>query len=195
MLAETKGNDVIDYPEEVMFEAQTLARNESSLFKLRQGQLNAQVNILNDQHAQKSQELNELNAKAKQLAKTRSIIIQELNLLRPLVKSGVSPKIDLIRVEQKVQGLDAEIDGIKFSIPRTKSQITEANRRIDEKINTFRTEAQQELNFIRSSTIQLREELSAGLDRAIRTDVRSPVAGIVNEIFKKYNWRRCSCRR
>ncbi len=184
LLAETKGSDIINYPEEVMLEAKTLARNESLLFKLRRDQLNSQVSILNDQYAQKSQELNELNAKAKQLEKSRSIIMQELNLLRPLVKSGISPKIDLIRVEQKVQGLNAEIDGITFAIPRTRSQITEAKRRINEKINTFKTEAQQELNLIRSSAIQLREELSAGLDRAVRTYVRSPVAGIVNEIFK-----------
>lgn len=182
--AETRGDATVEFPEEVMLEAQTLARNETSLFKLRKGQLEAQVNILRDQHAQKSQELNELNAKVKQLKKTKNIILQELNLLRPLVEQGISSKIELIRVEQKVQELDAELDGVTFAIPRTKSQITEAKRRINEKINTFRTEAQQELNGIRSTANRLREELSAGQDRAVRTDVRSPVSGIVKEIMK-----------
>lgn len=181
--AEVSGKDTIDFDEDVLLEAPSNAEQERELFKARRSQLAQQIRILSNQRKQKQQELEEMTARVKQLRKSKSIAQKELNLLKPLVEQGVAPRLDLLRVEQKVQELDASISGVEVAIPRTRTQLAEAANRIEEKKQSFRTEAQEKLNEALVAASRLEEEIVAGVDRVVRTDVRSPVHGTVKQIL------------
>lgn len=181
--AEAEGHDHFEVPQEVVTEAPRIAQNETLLFQARQRQMNEQIQILDSQADQKQQELIELRARVGQLEKTRQLAQQELDLLRPLVLQGISPRLDQLRVEQKMQDLDTELQGIRLAIPRTESSVREAQNRIQEKRATVRSEAQTELNAKRVELDSITEELTTEADRVTRTEVRSPVHGAVKALL------------
>jgi adhesin transport system membrane fusion protein len=125
----------------------------------------------------------EQQGRAEQLQNAYDLTKQEVDLLAPLVKQGVSPRLDLIRVQQKLQDIMMEKQGIEMSIPRSKAAVRESQRRIGEKQTAFRTEAQQELTAKKTELNAVAQSLTAEADRVTRTEVRSPVRGTVNKLF------------
>lgn len=182
LAAESQLADSLSFPEELRRTSPEVVRNEQLLFESRRRQLDQQINILEDQRTQKRQELSELTAKVEQAREALSLAQQEEELIRPLVEQGASSRIDLLRIEQKMQELRSEIESVQLALPRTRSAISEAERRIEEKRTTFMTEAQQELNEVQVEAERTREEIEAGVDRAERTEVRTPVRGTVNKL-------------
>ncbi len=181
--AEADQREVVSFPDEVILNAPSVVQNESDLFRRRVEQFEQQISILEDQWRQKQNELRELTAKTSQLGRTLQIAQRELDLINPLVQAGASPMIDKLRAESKVQELEAELEGIELALPRTRIAVSESNRRIEEKRSAFRTEAQQELNKVTVEAARLKEEIDAGVDRSVRTEIRSPVRGTVNKLL------------
>lgn len=181
--AETDQRDVINFPDEVILHAPSVVQNETDLFQRRQEQFGQQLSILEDQWRQKQNELRELTAKTSQLGRSIQIAQRELDLINPLVQAGASPVIDKLRAESKLQDLESELEGVELALPRTRIAVSEANRRIEEKRSAFRTEAQQELNKSTVEAARLKEEIDAGVDRSVRTEIRSPVHGTVNKLL------------
>jgi len=182
LVAEAHGAEEILFPDKVLENAPEVAEREERLFAKRRNQLEQQSAILRAQVSQKRQELRELQAKVKQLGRSRSLAQQELDLLKPLVEVGAAPRLDLLRTEQKRQDLDTQIAGVELAIPRTEAAVNEAERRLAEKLSTFQAEAQEELNDLRVEIARLEEEITAGVDRSARTEVRSPVHGTINKL-------------
>jgi adhesin transport system membrane fusion protein len=181
--AEAEGAEAIDFPQDVLAEAPSTADNERHLFEARQVQLKQQIQILRDQVTQKRQEIAELNAKVGQNQRALALAQQELDLLKPLVDRGISPKLEFLRVQQKVQELATLSESVRLAIPRTAAALQEAERRIGEREAAFRADAQREFNDRQGELYALRENMAAGTDRVTRTEVRSPVRGTVNKIF------------
>lgn len=181
--AEARGYDEIVFPDEIMSEAPVTAANERNLFDARRVQLDQQIQILRDQVVQKRQEIRELTAKIGQNQRALELAEQELDILRPLVERGISPKLEYLRVQQKVQELATLTESVKLAIPLTRSSLKEAQRRIEERHAAFRAEAQRELNDHQAELNAVTENLTTGADRVTRTEVRSPVRGTVNKLF------------
>ena len=181
--AEASGEPEFTFPEEVLADAPVTAANERDLFNARRAQLDQQIQILRDQVVQKQQEIAELTAKLEQSRRASELAEQELDILKPLVDRGISPKLEYLRVQQKVQELATLTQSIRLAIPRTRSSLDEARGRIDERQAAFRAEAQRELNELQSELDALRENIATGTDRVTRTEVRSPVRGTVNKLF------------
>ena len=181
--AEVHGSAEIDFPQAVLQGDPKSVANEQSLFEARRRQAAEQVGILKAQADQKKQELVEMTARMKQLGRARALTQEEADLLAPLVKQGVSPRLDLLRIQQRLQEVTTEIEGIKVVIPRTQAAIRETEARVAEKLGAIRTESQQELNTKRVELIAIQQTLSAASDRVTRTDVRSPVRGTINKLF------------
>lgn len=181
--AETTGTETIEYPRIVLDQAPDVAASERQLFLRRQEQLEQQIQILVDQKRQKIQELQELLGRTDSLKRQLLIAQEEIELIEPLVESGASSRLDLIRARQKIEDLDSQIGATELSVPRTRTAISEADRRIEEKQFSFRAEAQQDLNTSVAEANQLEEEITAGLDRVTRTEIRSPVRGTVNKVL------------
>ncbi len=181
--AESNGAADIQFPEEVVTEDPESANDELRLFTARKTSLEDQVNLLRDQATQKGQELAEQQGRIRQLDEAYNLKKQELDLLSPLVQQGVTPRLDLIRVQQQMQDLRMEAEATKLSVPRTEVALRESRRRVDEKITAFRAEAQQELNRKKAEVNAVAQTLTAEADKVTRTEVRSPVKGTVNKVL------------
>ena len=181
LTAEAEGG-ALEFPPELMAEARQLAVNERKLFNARRADLKSQLGILRQQVDQRRQELTELRGQLKQNRSSLVLLEEELQMTEPLVRNGVVPKINLLRLRREVNDLEGVIQSTILALPRAKSAVQEATRRIEERYLNSRSEALRELNAIKAEFAQVEQSILAARDRVVRTDLRSPVRGIVKQL-------------
>jgi adhesin transport system membrane fusion protein len=179
--AEQEGREMA-LSETILKEAPSAAADQKSLFEARRRQLKAQTNVLEAQAKQRKQEIAEMRSRRKQLERSLQLAREELSITQPLVRNGVLPRIDLIRIERQVADLEGEIGTIRLSIPRLQSAAKEAEQRVQEVVLSAKADVSNELNEARAELNSITETLLAGEDRVTRTEVRSRVRGTVKEI-------------
>jgi len=172
----------LEFPLELLAEARHVALAEETLYHANETELQSQIAILRVQADQRKQELNELYGKLKQLEDNLKLATEELDLTEPLAEKGVVPKVELIRIRRQVTELRGELNTTRLAVPRAQAAVQEANRRVEEKFNAYRSLALTELAQTRAELAQVEESLRASRDRVYRTDVKSPVKGIVKSI-------------
>jgi len=179
--AEQQGREM-NIGDEVRKNAPVAVADQESLFDFRRRQLLAQISVLEAQASQRAQEIAEMESRRKQLRRSLELAREELEITAPLVRNGVVPRVDLLRIERQVADLEGEISTIALSIPRLRSAATEAEQRIEEVRLSAKSESANELNRARAELKSVRETLFAGKDRVTRTEVRSPVHGTIKEL-------------
>lgn len=181
LTAEASGEKLV-FEKKLREEYPQYVQNEKSLYDSRKRELEIKLNILKEQEGQKKQELIEMQGKKEQLERSLVLVEKELALTRPLVKSGAVSEVEVLRLERTVNDLAGELEQTKLAIPRLKSSLVGAQRKIDEMLITFKTETISELNTARSEYRRLLETQRAAEDRFSRTVIRSPVRGTINQI-------------
>lgn len=179
--AQIDGRDP-EFPPEVMENAPMLAKSELSLFQSRKQQLGDQISVLRQQVEQREGELDELASRQESLATSLELATQELDMATPLVAKGIFSKMDALRLRRQVVDLQSSLDQAKLQKPRAESALKEANHRIQAVQSEFRSESLRELTLKRTELQSIKEVVSAGADQVRRTEVRSPVRGVVKQI-------------
>jgi len=87
-----------------------------------------------------------------------------------------------LNLEQRVSGLQGELDTLEATIPKTRAAIREAEERLRLHAAGTNAEILAELNRANAELATLRETIAAGGDRVSRTEVRSPVRGVVKSV-------------
>jgi adhesin transport system membrane fusion protein len=111
-----------------------------------------------------------------------SLTREEMAMIKPLVDRGSAPKRDVLQLEQQLAQQQSEINGLRSSLPRARSAISEAEARLKDIETTFRTTAQNDMTSALIDVKALEQQMPALQDRKSRTDIRSPVRGIVKDI-------------
>lgn len=174
---------LLTMPAEVVKDNPEIAFREQQLYATRQEKLLTTVAILEEQSLQRRQELAELEEKLRELERTFAILKKEIDLTRPLVAQGAVSQVEILRLEREASTKQGEIAGIKLSIPRVRSKMTEAQKVINEERLNFSNTAKKELNEVEVELSGLSASSTALVDRLDRTSVRSPVHGTVKQVL------------
>ena len=172
----------LQFPTELMSERSDLAQSERSLYMARQSELQSQVSVFQQQVTQRTQDLADLKSKADHFERSARLLREEVSINMPLVTQGVVSKIDLLQLQRQLVDLESQIQSAKLNIPRAEAALREANQRIEEKVHTFLAESQKDLTQRRSELATLTEAITTARDRVDRTEVRSPVKGIIKQV-------------
>lgn len=173
----------IAFPPEVVAEAREVAQNERDLYNARQEALQSELAILRDQAEQREQELAELRTRLAQLTRSHALAAEELKITEPLAASRVVPRIELLRLQRQVNDLEGEMETTRLAVPRIEAALREAHRRIEERVLSFRAQAQRELTTVQGEASALAEGVTAAADRVERTEVRSPMRGTIKQVL------------
>ena len=165
---------VKDYPQVV--------NRELDLYKNRRDSLQANQVSFQQQIEQKKQEIVELQAKLDNLKQSYSFSKEELALTRPAFEQGAVSRVELLQLERQVNQLQGDLEATQLAIPRARSALKEAQSKLEEAEAKFRADAQEDLTGVKSKLDQLRESNVSLEDKVSRTQVRSPVKGIVKQI-------------
>ena len=124
------GDATPSFPADVEAE---LAADEMALYRSRQAELDAALAILEQQVAQRRQELVELDSRVAQLAESHRLAAEELGIMEPLVAEGVTSRVEVLRLERQVNDIDGELSASRLAIPRVRASLAESERRIVER--------------------------------------------------------------
>jgi len=169
-------------PEEVVTEAPEIVEQERALYESRKAELDATLGVSRQQASQRSQELISVRAKREQAAQSYALTAKELEMTRPLAKSGAISDVELLRLERDVARYRGERDSANSDIPRLEAAVAEANRKMQEQELNFRNVARSELSETNAKLNALQEGSSALEDRVKQTEIRSPVNGTIKQL-------------
>jgi len=160
-----------------------IVEEERKLYEASLEQLMLQQQIAREQLTQRREELSEVTARERQMARSLALSQQELDVTRPMVASGAVSEVEILRLEREVNQLAGERDQARAQLKRLQSAITEAERKVDEVTVEFLNIAREDLTET-LSRINALEETRTGLsDRVEQTDVRSPVNGTIKQLY------------
>ncbi|HEY9102425.1 HlyD family type I secretion periplasmic adaptor subunit [Chitinimonas sp.] len=163
--------------------APDIVAQERSLYESRKAELEASVGVARQQASQRSQELASVRARSEQAARSYELTQKELELTRPLTKTGAVSDVELLRLERDVARYRGERDSANADIPRLQAAIGEANRKIQEVELAFRNQASAELSETNAKLGTLSEGSLALKDKVKQTEIRSPVRGTVKQLL------------
>lgn len=169
-------------PPEVVKETPDIAEQERALYESRRAELDATIGVARQQLSQRTQELVSIRAKREQASQSYNLTARELEMTRPLAKSGAISDVELLRLERDVARYRGERDSANSDIPRLESAINEATRKMQEVELTFRNVARSELSETNAKLNALSEGSTALEDRVKQTEIRSPVNGTVKQL-------------
>lgn len=169
-------------PQEVVQQAPDIVEAERALYESRRAELDATIGVARQQATQRAQELVSMRARREQAAQSYTLTARELDMTRPLVRTGAVSDVELLRLERDVARYRGERDSANSDIPRLESAVAEANRKIQEIELTFRNVARSELSEVNAKLSTLSEGSAALEDRVKQTEIRSPVNGTVKQL-------------
>jgi len=160
-----------------------LVAREKRLYAANRRRLAANVAALEEQMRQKREELNEARGRLKNLKRSYALIEEEIRMSEPMVKEGVKSRVDFLKLQRDANGILTDIDAVKSSIPRYQAAIKEMKNKIAEARLSFRSKAGSELNDVIGEMERVREKIKAFKDSVNRTLVRSPVDGVIKQLY------------
>lgn len=180
--AEAEGKDTVEFPEEVKTGAPQSVVEELNAFNANREKNSGQLDILNQQLTQREAEVRELSSRASDLRGVISVTQQQRDMIAPAVARGSAPKMELLDLERTLKQSQSELNGVLSSLPRAKAAIAEAKARIKDIDTTAKAQSQAELSAKLTEMNAIKETLAGYQERKGRTEIRSPVEGIVKDI-------------
>ena len=156
--------------------------NEKLLLENRFRELKSSINVLKSQENQKIQELREIESTIRKLSDSLGFIEEQRKTIRKLVERGVKSNFDLLNIEKEYNQTKGDLQTAKLSISRSNYAINEAQNKIKEKINIFKSEASNELQKAVSQINRFEAKLVGDRDKVAKTTITSPVDGIIKQL-------------
>ncbi len=151
--AEVQGRDPV-FADDLLETVPTVVDGERNLFVARKRKLEQETDVLVQQE--------------KRLTETLQLLDRELEISRRLFAQKVIPEIEMLR-------LDRQATDMRGQLAETKSRIATVR-------TTFRAQSEEDLSKSRGDLAVLEESIKSARDKVRRTELRSPVNGIINKI-------------
>jgi HlyD family type I secretion membrane fusion protein len=171
-----------DYAE-VKIEGSAALRGELRLFKGNRENRLSQVNQLKLSIAQLEQEIKGLHAQSLANDHELELVQNEVNKFVGLQKKGLIDNSRVYSNTRDLTKLTGERGQIEASIAKSNSRRSEIELQILAIDEIARNDAQKQLSEIEPRIAELKERKAAIADRLTRMDIRSPIAGTINEIL------------
>jgi adhesin transport system membrane fusion protein len=169
-------------PADVQAEVPQVCENEANLLGARLRTLQQGKLVLEQRIEQRQRELNEAVTNRDMLESSFELAAEKLALIGPLADKQLVSQTELIAAQRDVNDTEGQRDAIIQSIARLESAVSEAGLQVQQADLQFRQDALNDLTLRLAELASAEQVLRGASDRVSRTDIRSPVDGIVNEI-------------
>lgn len=171
-------------PDEVEKNAPGEGKDAMRLYKARMESLANERRIAEQDVEQKRQELNDQSSRAVELQKQLELIQKKIDIVEPLVEKGVEPKIALIDLNREISQTRADLSTVKANILKAQAGLDQNLDRLKQVGVKYKAEDWNELKDANNRLANAQGTFVTGTDRANRTEVRSPVRGIIKQLYK-----------
>lgn len=153
--------------------------SEARIFQTRRTSLLGEISLLEKAVVQIEEQTRGIRAVIASKQTLAASHQEEIDDLRALLAEGFVDKQRLREQERSLARLQAEIAEHQSESARARLQIGEAQLKILQLKKTFATEVAGQLGEVHTKVYDLRERLAALQDRAQRTEITAPEAGMV----------------
>lgn len=164
-----------------------LYAQETKLLNSKLQEWNALTEINEQQLTQKQQELEEAESRARAAASAQRLAEQELNSMKPLLKSGAVSPVEVFRIEKDVASAKGDFQAASAQSARLKSAISEAREKIKETRLKLENQARLDLADTKGKLESLAQNQIELSDRVKQATLKAPVDGLIQRIL--YNTR------
>ena len=169
-------------PPEVAQEAPGVCDSEVSLQQARRQTLEQGEQVLQARVEQRQRELNQALADKDRLTQTADLAQQKLDLIQPMVTKKLVSQTEYITAQQALADAKGQLDATVQAIAKGEAALSEARLQVQQAESQFRQDAQTDLTGKLADLASAEETLRGASDRVSRTDIRSPVDGVVNSL-------------
>jgi len=173
------------FPADVAQRRPGLVAGERDAFRARREELASGLGVLTQQARQAELAVRELKTKRAAAERALASSREEFAMSAALLKDKLTPKVEHLKLKREVERLEDEIKTLDAGIPRAQAGLSEAKARRAEARVRFHRRAVEELGRVELAIAQVRETLSTATDRVRRTEIKSPIDGIVKNL--RYN--------
>ncbi|AKR55657.1 secretion protein HylD [Devosia sp. H5989] len=177
-----KSADGFVCPPDVLAAAPAVCDNEADLLKARQQTLDQGKQVLLQRVEQRQRELSEALANQSRLTDANRQAAEKLALVEPMAKKNLVSQTDLINAQRDVTDTKGQLEAVVESIGRLNAAVAEAQLQVKQADLQFRQDALTDLTTRLAELASAQQTLRGAADRVSRTDIRSPVDGIVNNM-------------
>lgn len=180
--AETFGKTSVEFPEDLTKLAPRAVQTERSVFDAHMRKLAQDIDVIAQQEWQKKKEIDELRASETRFSETLTLLTRETLLTRRLYEQKVVPEIEMLRSDRQATDMRGQLAVVQATMVKTEAAVKEAQSRLLNITTAFRSTAEDDLAKSRGDLAVLDENIKSAQDRVRRTELRSPVYGIVNKL-------------
>ncbi|MEO1241783.1 MAG: HlyD family type I secretion periplasmic adaptor subunit [Pseudomonadota bacterium] len=163
--------------------APRVVANERALYEARKAELDASLEVEMRKLDQRREALEDAKVSLATAEEALGLAAQEMNMMERLVAKGIEPQVELLRARQREAAARSDFQRGKIAVNRSEAEVAEAQGEIERIRTTFAASAADELARSKAELEELKGELPALEDKVARTDVRAPVAGVVNRVL------------
>lgn len=156
--------------------------NEKELFKARKEEFESSLDILSLKRRKTENELLELSATEETARETISLIIQEIEGIENLVKSGLVPEARLLGLKRDKQENEGRVELAQISRERVFATLAEIDEQILSTQKSFVSRALQERADVENELSEAQVVLPSLESRLVRNTILAPVDGIINRV-------------
>ncbi len=170
------------FPKEVLDEAE-LAQRHRAIWEAMRQEFSSELHVLDLQADARKREAAEQEARKKELEASLKIAQKQRAIAQKALQSNAYSTIDFLNLEQQVQNLKTDITALEHSIPRLYVEAEEMQERVARQRAERMAQYNQEIGETQAKLRSLQELLIAGSDKVARTEMRSPVTGLIKNIY------------
>jgi adhesin transport system membrane fusion protein len=159
-----------------------IAGEEGALLAARQSALRSRVSALGASAEQRRREAAEAAATISSLSRSLQLAQENVNRLEPLAARNIVPITELASAQREVVDLQGRIAAAREQQGRAFAAVREAQSQAAEANFQFRQDALNERSQVTAKIAVNEQTLRGAQGRLSRTELRSPVEGVVNDV-------------
>ena len=176
--ADLVGAGDIPWPAGNIIDAET-RRRESATHAERLAYRAQQITTIQREVERRQKEVIEAETKSAGLARTQLKAGEEMRVKKKAYDAGVIGDQELLHLEREQSMLDTEASTARDSIARLKAQLREAESKLAEFEQGWRAQVLDDMGKAEAELAALKATVGIANDRESRSEVRSPVRGVV----------------
>lgn len=184
LMAEAKGTD-FSIPDDIAKAAPQIASNEKALYLSRQQELKNAIGMIDQKIASATAQIAETRAQINRLSNSSGLLSQELKITSKMVAQKAMPKIEELKLQRELSDIQGQLRANQEKTVGLEADLKSAKQERNDQDDKFRSQALGELNMVETQISKLSQNLKTIGDRVDRSEVRSPVDGVVNKIALK----------
>ncbi len=181
LAAEATGRN-LELPEEEAERQPELASAEINTLESRRSELESSKTVLKQQVEQAKLAIKEFQSQQKTVQGDLDIAKKNLAISAALLVDQLVSKVDHNEKLQTVQQFQGQLDSVNIAIPKARLALEETQERLRELDFKFRREAQAQASENERKVAEIRERLSQASEQRLRTEITSPIDGIVKNM-------------